>query len=52
MSPLSLDMSRLEVKDEAQKQSLEELLLEWKKNRVELYEEIKKSYLTGKSLFA
>ena len=41
MLPLSLNMSWLGVKDEAQKQSLEELLLEWKKNRVEMYEEKK-----------
>ncbi len=34
-------VSRLEVKDDAQKQALEELIEIWKKNREELYDGIK-----------
>ncbi|MBQ4477296.1 MAG: hypothetical protein II945_01665 [Bacteroidales bacterium] len=37
---ISQYVSRLEVKDDATKQTLEELLAEWQKNRVELYEGI------------
>lgn len=37
---ISQYVSRLEVKDDAPKQTLEELLAEWQKNRVELYEGI------------
>lgn len=38
---ISQYVSRLEVKDNAPKQSFEKLLAEWEKNRAELYEEIK-----------
>ena len=38
---ISQYVSRLEVKDDAPKQTLEELIEMWKKNREELYDEIK-----------
>ena len=38
---ISQSVSRLEVKDEMPKQSLEELLVEWEQNRGKLYTEIK-----------
>lgn len=38
---ISQYVSRLEVKDEMPKQSLEELLVEWEQNRGKLYTEIK-----------
>ena len=38
---ISQHVSRLEVKDETPKQSLEELLVEWEQNREKLYTEIK-----------
>ncbi len=37
---ISQYVSRLEVKDDASKQSFGELMTEWKKNRIELYEGI------------
>ena len=37
---ISQYVSRLEVKDDAPKQSFGELMEEWKKNRIELYEGI------------
>ena len=37
---ISQYVSRLEVKDEKPKQSLEELLVEWEKNREKLYVEL------------
>ena len=37
---ISQYVSRLEVKDDAPKQTLKELLEEWQENRVELYEGI------------
>ena len=37
---ISQYVSRLEVKDEMPKQSLEELLVEWEKNREKLYVEL------------
>jgi len=39
---ISQYVSRLEVKDNVPKQTLEELLEEWKKNKVQLYEEMNK----------
>ena len=39
---ISQYVSRLEVKDETSKQSLEELLVEWEKNRIDLYEGVNK----------
>jgi hypothetical protein len=38
---ISQYVSRLEVKDDAPKQTLEELIEMWKKNRAELYDGIK-----------
>ena len=39
---ISQYVSRLEVKDDALKQTLEELIEDWKKNKVQLYEGMNK----------